>query len=176
MATLAAVCMTLSATICMRLPDCVSCYLYSFKVTYMDQRQYQGECNRQRHEPAFKGLVPVFQANLHVSPEQQQEWLAARRRLLEQLADIRRRREKVALSLGLLLLQKRKVSVCCMARFAAKIHDSIGADFRAPAGGNLSVNVNLESEPNQGPHRDLAKGLCRPIEFGGSPAHTFQAI
>ena len=71
----------------------------------------------------------VFQANLQVSPEQQQEWLVARRRLLEQLADIRRRREKVALSLGLLLLQKKKVSVRCMARFAAKMHDSNGAGF-----------------------------------------------
>ena len=51
----------------------------------------------------------MLQASLHLSSEQAREWLAARRRLLEQMAGIRQRREKVALSLGLLLLQKKPV-------------------------------------------------------------------
>ena len=139
---MAVVCMTSGSPVCMRPPNGVSRYLYSFIVTSMDQ--HQGECNQQRHGSAFEGRVLVFQANLQVSPEQQQEWLAARRRLLEQLADIRRRREKVALSLGLLLLQKRKVSVCCMARFAARYMTALVPVLRGVAGGNLSVNVNLE--------------------------------
>lgn len=50
----------------------------------------------------------MLQPKLKLSLEQQREWLRARRQLLEQMAVIRQKRDRLALSLGLLMLQNRQ--------------------------------------------------------------------
>ena len=52
----------------------------------------------------------MLQPKLKLSLEQQREWLRARRQLLEQMAVIRQKRDRLALSLGLLMLQNRQAS------------------------------------------------------------------
>ena len=54
-------------------------------------------------------IVTNLQAKLKLSLDQQKEWLRARRRLLVQLSAIRAKRDKFALSLGLLMLQNGQV-------------------------------------------------------------------
>ena len=49
-----------------------------------------------------------MQPKLKLSMEQQREWLRARRQLLEQMAAIREKRDRLALALGLLMLQNRQ--------------------------------------------------------------------
>ena len=52
----------------------------------------------------------MLQPKLKLSLEQQREWLRARRQLLKQMAVIWQKRDRLALSLGLLMLQNRQAS------------------------------------------------------------------